>query len=240
MKQEISDKMSDERGFDTTKIETIHNWEDELFIQPVPKSENAFAKEHNTIEPFTIVYSGNIGQFHELETVINAVDCLDSRGYSIKFLIIGEGACKSDLQEYVTQNNISAVDFLPFQPLDRLPESLTCGNISLVGIKEGMQGLCVSSKLYSSLAAGQPILAVVGEGDEVATVVRNCDCGRHVEPNNITQCANIIEGWIKNPELREQHGRNARTCFENRFTFENARDRYAEVLRDITIDRPDS
>lgn len=36
--------------------------------------------------------------------------------------------------------------------------------------------MCVSSKLYSALAAGMPVLAIVGGGDEVARFVRECDC----------------------------------------------------------------
>jgi len=219
---------------DESKVAVIHNWEDESFIEPMPKAENSFAREHGTVEPFTIVYSGNVGRFHELETVIDAVDRLDARGCDVKFLIIGEGARKSDLQDYVARNDITAVDFLPFQPLDRLPESLTCGDVSLVGIKEGMQGLCVSSKLYSSLAAGRPILAVVGQGDEVEVVVNECDCGIHVEPGDVEGCVDAIERWLTDPDVHERQGQNARRCLEDRFTFEEACSRYQEILKRIT------
>jgi len=234
MKRQIIEKMAGDPNFDADKIEIIHNWEDELFIEPMPKSENSFAHEHGTVEPFTIVYSGNIGRFHELETVIEAVDRLDARGYDVKFLVIGEGARKPDLQDYVARNDITAVDFLPFQPIDRLPESLTCGDVSLVGIKDGMQGLCVSSKLYSSLAAGRPILAIVGQGDEVEVVVRDCDCGIHVEPGDVAGCVDAIERWLTDPDVHERQGQNARRCLEDRFTFEEACSRYQEILKRIT------
>lgn len=219
-----------------SQVTVIHNWENNSFIRPISKSENSFAQEHGTVEPFTIVYSGNIGRFHELETVIDAVDQLDRDGRDIKFLIIGEGARKSELQSYVSKNNIHAVEFLSFQPLERLPESLTCGDVSLVGIKEGMQGLCVSSKLYSALAGGQPILAVVGEGDEVETVVRDSDSGIHVKPGDVEFCIKAIEQWIDDPKLLEKQGKNARRCLEERFTFEEARKHYVCVLDDVIRD----
>lgn len=221
---------------DKSQVVVIHNWEDESFIEPVPKSENSFAHEHGTVDPFTIVYSGNIGRFHELKTAIDAVDRLDDQGYNLKLLIIGEGAQKSELQDYVARNAIDTVEFLPFQPTQRLPASLTCGDISLVGIKEGMQGLCVSSKLYSSLAAGRPILAVVGDGDEVEAIVEECNAGLHVEPNDVKGCAENIKRWIETPGLTERQGRNARSCFERRFTFEVARGRYRATLHEVVTD----
>ena len=234
MENQVVRKMGSDSDFDPGKIEVVHNWEDESFIEPIAKEKNSFAREQGTVEPFTVVYSGNIGRFHELETVIDAIDRLDAQGRDVKFLIIGEGARKSELQEYVSRNDIDAVDFLPFQPLDRLPKSLTCGDASLVGIKEGMKGLCVSSKLYSSLAAGRPVLAVVGQGDEVEVVVRECDCGIHVEPGDITGCVEAIKQWIDEPQLRDQQGQNARQCLEERFSFAESRDRYKRVLEEVT------
>jgi len=221
---------------DDSQLVVIHNWEDESFIQPMPKSENEFARKHDTVDHFTITYSGNIGRFHELKTVIEAVNKLSKEGYDVKFLVIGEGARKSNLQNYVSENEIDAVDFLPFQPIERLDESLTCGDISLVGIKEGMGGLCVSLKLYSARAAGQPILAAVGEDDEVATLVRECDCGYHVEPNDVDVCVEAIKRWINNPGIQQTHGKNARCCLENRFSFEEARKRYKDTLTEVLED----
>jgi glycosyltransferase involved in cell wall biosynthesis len=223
---------------EASQVVVIHNWEDESFIEPMPKADNGFAREHDTVGTFTIVYSGNVGRFHELETTIDAVGRLEDRGRDVRFLVIGEGARKSDLREYVDDNDIDAVEFLPFQPVDRLPESLTCGDVSLVGIKDEMGGLCVSSKLYSSLAAGRPILAVVGEDDEVATVVRDCECGVHVDPGDVDGCIETIERWMDNPRTREEQGRSARRCLEERFTFEASRRQYREVLRTVADGRP--
>ena len=221
-----------------SQLEVIHNWEDESFVGPKPKTENQFAEEHDTVEPFTLIYSGNIGRFHELKTVIDAVDRLDDQNRDVRFLIIGEGARKEELQTYVSDNDITAVEFLPFQPKERLPESLTCGDVSVIGIKDGMQGLCVSSKLYSSLATGQPILAVTGQGDEVAVVVENCECGYHVEPGDVDRCVEVIRRWLDDSQIRAEQGTNARECFETRFTFTEAKERYREVLEDARRTSP--
>lgn len=237
MERHIEAKMTDDEGFEPGRIESIANWEDGDFIEPREKADNDFAQKHDTDEKFTVLYSGNIGRFHELETTINAIDRLESVGrMDVQLLIIGEGARKAELQQYVTQQGIENVRFLPFQPLKRLPETLTCGDASLVGINPKMEGMCVSSKLYSSLAAGQPILAVVGENDEVARVVSKNNCGAYIKPGESRAAAEALKQWADDPEQVATLGKNARECFEDQYTKEHAVDQYADLFRDIVGD----
>jgi glycosyltransferase involved in cell wall biosynthesis len=234
MERRLRTKMTDVDRFGSDTIHVIQNWEDDEFIRPMAKVNNEFAREHGTDERFTLLYSGNIGRFHELETAIDAIGQLEERGRDdVGMLVIGEGARKDDLREYVHSNGIDNVDFLPFQPRERLPETLTCGDASLVGIKPEMEGMCVSSKLYSSLAAGVPILAVVGEGDEVAQVVREHDCGADVEPGHAEAAADTLAQWADDEELASTLGENARHCFEQQYTREQAVERYRELLEKV-------
>jgi len=231
MEHRLVKKMADDPEFDSEKIEIIPNWEDEEFIEPIDKSDNEFAAEHGTRDQFTLLYSGNIGRFHELETAINAVGELESRGRDdVQLLVIGEGARKPDLMEYVDNEGVKNVRFLPFQPLNRLPETLTCADASLVGIKPEMEGMCVSSKLYSSLAAGMPVLAVVGEGDEVARVVREHDCGEYVQPGDVETAADVLAQWADDPHIVSRLGQNARATLEANYTKEHAVESYRSLF----------
>lgn len=235
MDRKLREKMADDPDFDDEKIVSIPNWENPNFIEPMDKDSNDFAREQGFDDTFTVLYSGNIGRFHELETAIDAINELESRGREdIQLVIIGDGARKESLQEYVQQRDIDNVHFLPFQPLKRIPQTLTSGDVSLVGIKPRMEGLCVSSKLYSSLAAGMPVLAVVGEGDEVARVVREQNCGRWVESGDAVCAADVLESWADNPELCDRLGTNARDCLEDKYTQYHAINTYASVLDDLT------
>ena len=229
MKRRLTEKMADDPEFSPDKIEVIHNWEDEKFVQPMNKSENDFAHKQGTTDKFTLVYSGNIGRYHDVGTAIEAIEILESRGYDdIQLLVIGEGGRKEEYQRKVSRSNIENVEFLPFQPMERLPESLTCGDASLVAIDEEMEGICVSSKLYSSLAAGDPVLAIVADGDEVARVVREYDCGAHATPGSPEEVADILEHWANNPQEVHRLGQNARECFEQNFTKQHALSAYKQ------------
>lgn len=234
MERRLVEKMADDDGFDPESVRVIHNWEDPEFIEPKPKGENEFARDRGTLEPFTLVYSGNIGQYHELETAIRAFETLEERGRTdVQFLIIGEGGRKEHLERMVEEKGLDAVRFLPFQPKERLPETLTCGDASLVGIDPGMAGMCVSSKLYSSLAAGMPVLAVVAEADEVARVVEAANCGAHVEPGDVERAADIIERWADDPNRRDELGTNARQCFEQHYTRERSIRAYENLFAEL-------
>lgn len=233
MARRLRKKLADS-GFEPDKISVIPNWEDGDFIRPLAKSANEFAREHDTVDDFTLLYSGNIGRYHELETAIDAVALLEERGHTdIQLLIIGEGARKDELREHVRSRDIENVRFLPFQPRDRLPETLTCGDASLVGIQPEMEGMCVSSKLYSSLAAGIPVLAIVGEGDEVARVVHECDCGAYVTPGDANTAADVLEQWATTPERTEELGNNARSCFEKNYRLSQALEAYRTLFAEV-------
>jgi glycosyltransferase involved in cell wall biosynthesis len=237
MEHRLVKKMAADPEFDPDKVEIIPNWEDEEFIKPMEKSDNEFAVENGTRDQFTLLYSGNIGRFHELKTAINAVGELESRGRDdVQLLVIGDGARKPDLVEYVNRKGIKNVRFLPFQPLNRLPETLTCADASLVGIKPEMEGMCVSSKLYSSLAAGMPVLAVVGEGDEVARVVRNHDCGAYIQPSDAETAADVLARWADDPNLVSRLGKNARATLEENYTKEHAVEFYRSLLGRVAVE----
>ncbi|WP_251923609.1 glycosyltransferase family 4 protein [Salinibacter ruber] len=234
MKRRLMSKMDDDPVFSSNTVEVIPNWEDGDFIEPMPKSKNSFAQEKGLTDSFVLLYSGNIGRFHELRTSIDAIGLLEERGRDdIEFVIIGEGARKAEHQRYVEQQGIRNVRFLPFQPMERLPETLTACDASLVGIIPEVEGMCVSSKLYSALAAGRPILAVVGEDDEVGGVVRKHDCGRHIQPGDAETAAETLAEWADNPTLSEDLGEHARASFEAHYTQFHAVEAYRSLFEQM-------
>lgn len=237
MKEHIVDVMTDDSGFDADTVAVIHNWQDPGFIQSAPKEGNEFAAEHETRDRFTLLYSGNVGRFHDIETAIDAIDLLGDRGRDdIQMLVIGDGAEKERLQELVAEREIDNVRFLPFQPRERLPETLTCGDAALVGVDSAVSGLCVSSKLYSSLAAGVPVLAVTAADDEVARVVEGADCGTHLAPGNAEAVADVLATWADSPALVDRLGARARKRFVEGYTRATAVAQYRAILEDVTAE----
>nr|WP_305882906.1 glycosyltransferase family 4 protein [Halobellus rarus] len=234
MKERITRNAGPE--FDPEKIEIIHNWADEEFIEPIEKEDNWFSREHDLVEPFTILYSGNIAHFHDLETVVRAVARLDD--LNVRLLVIGEGDNKENVVELAARLGVKggAVRFLSYQDWDDLPYSLTSGDVSLVTVREGFEGVCVSSKLYTSMAAGEPILCIAQPYDDEARIVRQADAGIQAAQGDVDAVADAIRAWHDDPDLVEQQGQNAREAFEENFTTDRSIDAYYRLLTDTNSD----
>lgn len=213
------------------KVHIIHNWADGYFIKPRSKQENWFAKEQGLVDEFTVLYSGNIGANHDLETVLRAAVKFDED--EVTFLIIGEGDKKSEIKHLANELNLGErVKFLPYQNLEDLPYTLTVGDLSLVTVNKGMKGVCVSSKLYTSMAAGTPILVISEPGDDEARIVKEHNAGMHAEQGDVNAVAEAIRELKSEPELVERQGKNARKAFEAKFTQEQSINQYYEMLSD--------
>jgi glycosyltransferase involved in cell wall biosynthesis len=216
--------------FDDSKVEIIHNWEDEEFIQPMDKTENWFSEEHDLVDQFTVLYSGNIGEFHDLETLVEAAAEFEDE--DVQFLIIGEGDNKDTIVSLADDLGLrgDTVRFLPYQPWDDLPYSLTSADASVVTVKEGFEGICVSSKLYTAMAAGEPVLTIAQPDDDESQIVDTFDAGIHVAQGDVSGIVEAIETWQEDPELADQQGTNARRAFEENFTTDASIDEYYRML----------
>jgi glycosyltransferase involved in cell wall biosynthesis len=218
--------------FDSAKVKIIHNWEDEEFIQPRENSQNWFSEEHDLVDPFTVLYSGNIGDFHDLETLVEAAAAFEND--NVRFLIIGEGDNKDTIVSLAEELGLrgDTVKFLPYQPWDDLPYSLTAGDVSVVTVKEGFEGICVSSKLYTAMAAGEPVLTIAQPDDDEARIVEEFDAGIQVSQGDVSGIVEAVEQWRENPNLASRQGEDAREAFEKNFTTDASVDEYYELLAD--------
>ena len=67
------------------------------------------------------------------------------------------------------------------------------------------------SKLYSTLAAGRPVLAVAPESCDVSRIVEQANCGFAANPDDPQSVASaILEAASDRPRLHEMGGRASR------------------------------
>jgi glycosyltransferase involved in cell wall biosynthesis len=212
------------------KVIVIHNWADGERIQPVPRKDHPLLREWNLAGKFVVQYSGNIGLFHEIETVIAAAEQLRDRE-DIAFLFIGEGGQLPRLRQRAKDENLSNIVFQPFQPRERLPLSLTACDAAVVSLKEEATGCCVPSKLYGVLAAGRPVLAVANEKTETARTITRGQCGAVVAPGDSEKLKETILAWREAPGEVETLGKAARELFDNDFTVARIASAYEDAVK---------
>jgi glycosyltransferase involved in cell wall biosynthesis len=109
------------------------------------------------------------------------------------------------------------VKFLPYQPLDKLAESLGAADLHLIPLAAGAAGCLVPSKIYGILAAGRPFIAMMEETAEVALIAREDAVGFVVRPGNVDALVAAIRAAADSPEHLKQMGARARRLAEMRF-----------------------
>lgn len=236
MEKEVRKKLKD-----SGKTQVIHNWADGKYFVPFNKEDNEFCKEYDLVDKLVILYAGNMGLFHDLETIIMTANKLKN-DKTIKFVFIGGGGKKQKLMNIARELDLKNILFFPYMA-SRHPTSnnknsehpypLLCGDISVVSLEKGIGGLAVPNKLYTSLAAGQAILGLVGEKSEIADVIKKYNCGFRVDQGNVEGLVKILERLYDDQKLLNEMKGNARKCFEENFEKAMAIDRYFGIVREI-------
>ena len=212
------------------KIEYIPHWQDENLIHPISFGNNPFSKEHKLEGRFVVQYSGNMGLWNDMETIGKAA----SRHIEdVYYVFIGDGMRKPELQKALSSNEHRNILFLPFQPGEKLGEVLTANHVSLVSLREGLEGMAVPSKIYGILASGVPVIALVPQKSEIAYIVREENCGYIVDPSDVDGLINAIMEIKSDEQLRQKMGINGRKAFEQKYTTKKIAEKYISLINTL-------
>jgi glycosyltransferase involved in cell wall biosynthesis len=168
---------------------------------------------------------------HDLDCILETARILQNK--NISFVFIGEGIKKESLQTKTQQLGLDNVVFLPFQSYDALPYSITSGDINIISQIKGTEGLCVSCKLYTALATGKPVIALIGKNSEISQVISENNCGYVIDSYNPEDLANAVHHLATDENLTAQMGLNARNCFVESYTKEHAMDKYHNIVKEF-------
>ncbi len=213
------------------KISVIHSWGDAKKIVPIIKQDNWFALEYNTSDKFTVLYSGNMGRCHDIDTILEAAELLKDE--PIQFLCVGGGAKKKVLIKQVKQLDLHNFQFLPYQEKCNLPYSLTACDLSLVSMDKGFESLVAPSKLYPALATGRPVAVICPQHSYLRQLIAEGNCGQTFDNGDSQGLADFIRLLSKNRQLAQTMGKSARKYMQLHFTPEVIAEEYLEVLRRV-------
>lgn len=172
----------------------------------LPDADNPVTREIRGNFRFVLVHAGNLGFYGAWQTLITAVRNLEQEGVGLVF--IGEGAMKPQVEAMAA--GCSAIRFLPFRPASEIPLVLSSGDMHVVTVKRGLEGVVVPSKLYPTLAAGRPVLGVAPDESDVVRIIRRGACGVPANPDDPKSVEAAIRGILRDPEQLQSMGPRAR------------------------------
>ncbi|MGH9714581.1 MAG: glycosyltransferase family 4 protein [Candidatus Acidiferrales bacterium] len=195
------------------------------FPSTMPERGDPVVQEIRGGFPFVVLHAGNLGFYGAWGTLLKAAQLLCNENIGLVF--VGDGANRAQLQASV--NGSSNVRFLPFRPVEQVPHVMMAGDLHIVTIRRGLEGVVVPSKLYSTLAAGRPVLAVADSKSDAARIVSESGCGLAVDPDDPAAMADAIRTLRNDSARLAEMGRRARETAK-KYARVNELQKFAEII----------
>jgi glycosyltransferase involved in cell wall biosynthesis len=201
----LSNGMADQLSLyvERKKIEVIPNWSGSDRLSPIKKEENSFIINHGLEDKFIILYSGNMGYTHNVETLIEVAKILENHKH-IHFLFIGDGEKKEKLVKLTKQYHLNNCLFMNLQPANVFPYSLAAGDLSVITLNDDTAHLSVPSKTYNILAVGSPMLCIAPDNSEISLLVKKYNNGVCFEKHQVEEIATFILDLSINSTLHKE------------------------------------
>ncbi len=152
------------RGIDESKVHVVINGVDQELYVPREK-DVGLLDEWKLRGKFVIGYLGTHGMAHALHNVIDAANLLRARD-DVRFLMVGTGAMRAQIEADAARRGLSNVVFVPRQPKERMPAFWSLCDMALIHLKnDQVFAGVIPSKIFEAMAMRLPLLFVGPRGD---------------------------------------------------------------------------
>jgi glycosyltransferase involved in cell wall biosynthesis len=206
------------KGIAAEKIAVIPNGVSSVLDEPVPE----VVSEIRGSSGFVVLHAGNIGWAGPWDSILAAARGLDA-DCSLGF--VGDGVWADKVRE-------AGLRVMAFRPTEELASVMEAGDLQLVALRRGMEGLVVPSKTQTILSHGRPILAVAPERSEVARIVERWQCGLVADPDDPADISGKIHWARDHPDELAEMGKRALEA-SKQFRLEATLARYGDLVSEV-------
>jgi len=178
-------------------------------------------------EEIVIAFVGNLAPWQGLEYLIQVAPALLLRMKNIKFMIIGDGILKEDLEREVRRLELSRhFLFTGMVSHDQIPLYINISDIC-VTLKKRLKSGYSPLKLYEYMACGKPVIASRVDGLEF---IEAGGAGRLVEPGDLGGLKEALLELLADSQKRAEMGQKGLQIVRDRFSWENATIKIEKLL----------
>jgi glycosyltransferase involved in cell wall biosynthesis len=198
------------------------------FPSSLPERNDPVVQKIRSGFSFVAIHAGNLGFYGAWNTLLKAAEIL--RNENIGLVFVGDGANRATLE--ASAQSSPNVRFLPFFPVEQVPHVMMAGDVHIVTVRRGLEGVVVPSKLYSILASGRPVLAIAPATTDAARIVTETGCGSSADPDDPAAVAAALVQLRKDPARLAQMGARAREVAA-KYARVNELDRFVNVMEEV-------
>jgi glycosyltransferase involved in cell wall biosynthesis len=218
-----------EKGVRANDISVIANGFDGEIFHPRQPDEN-IRKHYNLNHEFICSYIGTIGMACGLDVILRAAKLLKNKQRNdIKFLLIGAGAVKAQLQQQALEENLDNIVFVGRQDKHLIPGFLSITDACLVHLKKAeLFKTVLPSKIFEAAAMAKPI--ILGLDSFAAEFVKQANAGICIEPENAEQLAQTVEKLADDPKLCQLLGQAGRKYVMKHHNRDSLANKYLDII----------
>lgn len=222
------------KGVPEEKIVVVPNWGDTQGVTVVNRADNLLFKRYNLDESlFYISYSGNIGYTQNTDMLLDCAKKLADELPDLRFLLIGDGAAKADVEKRITAEGINNVILIPYQPYEDIAHVFSVGDVGLIISKQGVGSNSVPSKTWGYMAAERPILASFDLDSDLCRLINKVGCGVTCEANDLSALEDGIRTVYNNRQKYAEVGIKGRKYLVEELDRDKCVGAYIKTLEDV-------
>ncbi|MCR4417839.1 MAG: glycosyltransferase family 4 protein [Ignavibacteria bacterium] len=182
---------------------------------------NQIRKELNLENFFVVGFIGTFTRWHGVETLFDAAVKVIEKNGRIKFLLIGDGNLKANLELKTHQLGLDdKIIFTGLIPHDKAPEYLAACDVLVsphLGFEDGTRFFGSPTKLFEYMAMGKPIIA--SDLEQIGKIIIDGENGLKFKPGDVEKLTELILKLYDDEFLRTKLGKKAREDVIKNYTW---------------------
>lgn len=218
--------LEDHLSVPADKVAVVRNWSH--VSEPVDVDRPAVRARRGWAEDDVVVlHAGNMGAKQGLENVVEASRVAASRGSRVRFVLMGDGNQRAELEAMGGNPRLQIIDPVPGE---EFTATLASADVLLVNERPGLTEMSVPSKLTSYFSTGLPVLAATDVSSTTAEELALAGAGVRVDAAAPQALLEAAESLAADPERARRLGQAGVVFRTQVLSVEAAVAGFAEVL----------
>lgn len=208
-------------------ISVITNMSDCHYYEPNIKNRTIL-KKYGLSDELVITYFGAFGKANELTHLVScARDCYEHFGMKVRFVLIGEGSEKQNIEKLST--GLKNVKLIPYSTRSELKDLLSITDLSYISFaNKPVLESSSPNKFFDSLAAGKG--CIINFKGWIKDLIEKQKCGFYHDPSSPTEFVQAIENILADRSILIRYQRNSRQLALDYFSREQQSKLFVEFV----------